>query len=500
MKTLLRTHPYFVALLPIFFVLHGYVSNSQYMEFSNTLPLLATLLAGSGLLFLILWLMLRDKRKAGLTTLYCMGFFLFFGAFYDFLKAWSPWRFLWKYSVLLAAFFLVGIFLFFIIRRSKNDMSKATYFCNLLFLIFIGLDLIKLTGNLWTGKKDGSDVTASTLIISAEVHKPDIYFLLFDEYSSSKSLKEKYGLDNSSLDSFLVLQGFKLLPDSKSNYPETSFSMASCLNMNYLPWLKPGMEIRREHYQRCAEDIRNNEVVRSLESNGYEIVNQSVFDLKHYPAPVNQRWFSIDSRLITEETLLGRLCYEFYWIFNRYELLRMILPVTSYEEQMLNNNRCLAGVMAASTMKADKPRFVYGHFLLPHFPFYKDKNGKELPDSVVNGVMQEKLDPLPYYLEYVQYANLEARKLIAGIRANNPQAVIIFMSDHGYRWNVPVTEISDVFYNQNAVYFPSGEYRQFYDSITNVNQFRIIFNSLFNTKYPILKDTSIIVQPELNKH
>ena len=500
MKALLLKHPFFVALLPAFFVLHGYASNSQYIKFNNILPLLAALLAGTCLLFIILSLLLRDARKAGLMVLYCMGFFLFFGAIYDFLKAWSPWKFLWKYSVLLAGFVLVGIFLFFFIRRSKSDMSKATYFCNLLFLIFIGLDLIKLTGNLWTGKKDGAAVAAGTLIIPAEIQKPDIYFLLFDEYSSSKCLKENYGLDNSSLDSFLIVQGFHLLPESRSNYSETDFSMASCLNMDYLHWLKPGTEIRREHNLRSFEDIRNNEVVRSLESNGYQIVNQSMFDLKHYPAPVSQRWFSIDTRLITEETLLGRLCHEFSWFLNRYALLRRILPVTSYEEQLLNNDRCLAGVLAASTIKTGNPRFIYGHFLLPHFPYYKNKHGDILPDSVVNGVMQEKLDPLPYYLDYIQYANIEVKKLIAGIRANNPEAVIIFMSDHGYRWNVPAAEISSVFRNQNAVYFPSMQYGQFYDSITNVNQFRIIFNSLFNAKYPLMKDTSMIIQPIIKGH
>ncbi len=90
----------------------------------------------------------------------------------------------------------------------------------------------------------------------------------------------------------------------------------------------------------------------------------------------------------------------------------------------------------------------------------------------------------------MQYTNIEVKKLVAGIRANNPQAVIIFLSDHGYRWNVPAAQLSHVFYNQNAVYLPSGQYGKFYNSITNVNQFRVIFNSLFGTQYPLLKDTS----------
>lgn len=492
----LKKYPFFVALLPIFFVLHGYAAHAHYISFNNILPLLLALLLASGLVYLMLWALLKQPARAGLLTLYCFGFYLFFGAFYDFLKAYSPWAFVWKYSVLLTAFLAGALFLFICLKRSKKDPGRILLFFNLLFLLFIGLDLIKLgKDQLWNNE---NKKTAGLPMLSGSLHKPDIYFLLFDEYSSTQSLQRMYGFNNSGLDSFLSSRGFHLLPNSRSNYPETSFSMASCLNMDYLPWLKHGMEIRREHYQRCAEEIRNNEVVRLLENNGYEIVNQSVFDLRHHPAPVNQRWLSIDTRLITEETLLARLCNEFSWFFNRYALLRRILPVTSYDEQMQNNDRCLAAVLNASVERTKKPRFIYGHFLLPHFPYYKDRNGQVLPDAVVQGVMQGKLAPLPKYLDYVQYTNTEVKKLISGIRANNPEAVIIFLSDHGYRWNVPIPELSNVFYNQNAVYLPSGNYRNFYDSITNVNQFRVIFNSLFNTEFPLLKDTSIIVQPGLD--
>lgn len=493
MTALLKKYPFFVALLPIFFVLHGYTAHARYIAFANIWPLFLALLLASGLLYIIFRVLLKQPAKAGLISLYCFGFYLFFGAIYDFLKAYSPWAFIWKYSVLLGVFLAGLVLIFFWLKRSKKDHGRMMLFFNTLFLIFIVMELVKLIS---TDKE--KKMATGLPLIPAAIHKPDIYLLLFDEYSSTKSLRSMYQFDNSGLDSFLSNQGFHLLPDSRSNYPETSFSMASCLNMDYLPWLKHGMEIKREHYQRCAEEIRNNEVVRFLENNGYTIENQSVFDLQHHPAPVSQRWLSIDTRLITEETLLDRVCVEFSWFLNRYALLRKILPVTSYEEQMQNNDRCLAAVLKTSAERTETPRFIYGHFLLPHFPYYKDKDGQILPDSVVQDVMNEKLAPLPKYLEYVQYTNTEVKKLITGIRSNDPQAVIIFLSDHGYRWNVPVPELSNVFYNQNAVYFPSGDYRNFYDSITNVNQFRVIFNSLFHTGFPLLKDTCIIVQPGLS--
>jgi hypothetical protein len=49
------------------------------------------------------------------------------------------------------------------------------------------------------------------------------------------------------------------------------------------------------------------------------------------------------------------------------------------------------------------------------------------------------------------------------------------------------------FMNLNSVYIPDGNYTGFYDGMLNVNQFRVILNSQFGQKLPLLKDyTSFI--------
>ena len=45
----------------------------------------------------------------------------------------------------------------------------------------------------------------------------------------------------------------------------------------------------------------------------------------------------------------------------------------------------------------------------------------------------------------------------------------------------------------NAIYLPDRDYSTLYDSMTNVNEFRIIFNKTFNQKFPLLKDSSIFL-------
>lgn len=495
MKRLLNTIPFFVLLLPVFFVLHGYTANAGNFVFVHILPLAGVLLLASCLLFLFFRLLLKDARKAGLMTLYSMSFFLFFGALFDFMKAISPWKFLYKYSVLCSAFLLAGIIIFIRLGRMKKDPARAVFFFNLLFAIFILLDLCNLL--LKQPWKKGSGF-AQTTGANKQIDRPDIFFLLFDEYSSTLSLRQHYDFDNSATDSFLVSQGFHLLPNSKSNYPNTALSMASCLNMAYIPWAKAGMELKREDYQYCAEAIRNNEVMRFFTSIGYEIKNHSFFDLSGHPAPVSQRWFSTDTKLITEETLIGRLTAEFGWFFSRYEWLRKILPVTSYKEQVENNDKCIAGVMKESKEKSAVPRFVYGHFLIPHFPFYKDKYGNALPDSLVDAIHTGKTPPLPYYLEYLQYANIELKKIVGSIRQHNPEAIIIFMSDHGYRWKIK--DLHYAYYAQNAVYLPSGDYSRFYDSISHVNQFNALINTMFGDKRPMQKDSTVFLIDNFEPH
>ena len=69
-------------------------------------------------------------------------------------------------------------------------------------------------------------------------NKPDIFFVVFDEYASSKSLKEDFDFDNSEIDSLFEANGFFVSYDSKSNYNYTFFSVASTFVLDYLK-LKP---------------------------------------------------------------------------------------------------------------------------------------------------------------------------------------------------------------------------------------------------------------------
>ncbi len=491
MKDLLHKRSLFILLLPIFFVLHGYVEHAGFVEWKSALVLLLTFLAGAGILYLLFRLLLKQPLKAGFMALYCMGVYLFFGAVYDTLKAYSPWSFVYKYSVLLFIFFIAGILLFIALRRTKKDFTRLTFFFNLLFIILIALDIFTGISKQNNSLAKNNNKITGTDIIPDSCDKPDIYLLLFDEYSGNKALKEWFGYDNSAIENYLQQKGFRLIPAARSNYDATSFSMASLLNMEYMNWYRNDSQLLRTDIVESQLRIKHNKTVSLLERNGYEIVNLSIFDLHEQPSCIGQQFLAVNTKLIAEETLLYRLCDEFAWWINKYGLLKKILPVTSTEDQAKNNHQTIDQTCKEAARKISKPKFVYSHFLIPHWPFLYDKHGNAVKEIAVEG--DSNKDQITPYLEYLEYGNTQIRKIVDTIlHHSGNNAVILLMSDHGYRWTTDPEKRGLIFSSLNAVHLPSRKYDQFTDSITNVNQFRILFNTLFAQNLPVLKDSIIV--------
>jgi hypothetical protein len=138
--------------------------------------------------------------------------------------------------------------------------------------------------------------------------------------------------------------------------------------------------------------------------------------------------------------------------------------------------------------KSRRPKFVYTHLIMPHHPYFFDSSGKKTP---IEKLTNEYDTDRKLYLEYLIYTNKILLELIDTIKKNSTQPpVIIVMGDHGFRQFNYKTEAQYYFMNLNAVYFPNARYSLFYDGMSNINQFRIILNSLFNQKLPLLKDST----------
>ena len=99
------------------------------------------------------------------------------------------------------------------------------------------------------------------------------------------------------------------------------------------------------------------------------------------------------------------------------------------------------------------------------------------------------------YINNLRYTNNKLKELVTNIQENTKgKAVIIVMGDHGYRSeSLPK---HDYFRNFNSIYLPPGYQSAYYDSVSGVNQFRVLFNTLFKTVYPLLKDSTVFLSDD----
>jgi hypothetical protein len=369
-------------------------------------------------------------------------------------------------------------------------------YLTILFTVFILFDGLTLA---WKAAGKAPAGASADPLLSGKYGKcdscshPDIYLLLFDGYAGNRTLRERYHYDNSGLDSFLRSEAFHIQENSRSNYSMTPFSMASMLNLSYLKGIPHPLALGPDDYTNIFDPIRKNEVVNFLITQGYTIVNNSPFDLPEHPAQIDQTFIPVKTKLITYRTLTDYLVRDLGgWLQDHLHASHW-LPESSLGENYYHMNQTfLAQTEEESHRRSGSPRFIYAHLMMPHDPLLFDSLlHRRSEEEIANPDNLAKPD---HYLGYLPYTNSRIRELITAIKKNSEgKAVILFMSDHGYRFSPDGIPRPDFFCNQNAVYYPDGDYSRLYDSISNVNQFRVVFNKLFHLNLPLLKDSIIFL-------
>lgn len=81
--------------------------------------------------------------------------------------------------------------------------------------------------------------------------------------------------------------------------------------------------------------------------------------------------------------------------------------------------------------------------------------------------------------------------LVDSIRKYDSNAAILLLSDHGYRVPSDTVNVVPNYRNFNAVYYPDHRYTQFYNTISNVNVFRVVMNKLLGANFALLPDSTV---------
>lgn len=483
---LLRTQPFFLVLLPAFFVLHGLRENYGVVPVPVAWLLFGTYVAAVLLFTGLAWIGYRSWMKAALFACCIMAFHFFFGAVHDLLRDWFPGRLVTRHVFILPVSLVLFISLAILIRKRKSGFTGTTRFLNSLLLVLILLDFSLLFVTMADQPKQSAVSTVEKWTGCDSCKKPDIYLVITDGYPGRKELTDILKYDNSRMEDSLRQMGFFITDSSMSNYNFTTYSMASMLNMEYLDPII-GRYRNKTDLAFCYDKIRNSRTVHQLKSMDYEIINNSIFDIKDLPSSAIPTFLPRKSEPITNQTFLSRMEKEL--AYHLATTLKIDFVVKFIQNQDLKNNKSLTEkTLALFPKQTTKPRFVYTHLVMPHRPYYFDSTGAPLP---LDTLTEEFGKNIPAFISYLKYCNRELINLVKFIKEKSPAPpVIILMSDHGFREFTGPVENSYQFYTLNAVYFPDSNYRQFYKGMSNVNQFRVLFNTQFGQKLPLLKDST----------
>jgi len=472
-------HPFLFA---TWFVLDGYAKLGGYHEMADLILWLAVV----NLIALSFWLALQyfiaDKTKAGLILSLSILQICFYTEIW---RLTSIGDFLNRSHVILTVT-LVTLFAIAVVRITKSVRSFAglTSCLNIFSLLLIGFALRSIVFHPSSSVDQNSppskepSVMLSQIATSDVSEGPDIYYIIFDSYTSSESLRKYWGYDNDEFIRHIEAKGFFVAGQSNSNYIWTLPSVASILNLRYLveydtlpphslPWLF-----------RHFEMIDNNAVTVFLSSSGYEFINLSPFDICG-----TKRFYA--GNLGHGDVGFGRFLFDRTW------LGIVVARISNRESFRESNLRIIERLKQLPSEERTRPFFVYAHLMMPHGPFYFDRDGNTTPPENHWGKLSTHNKP--YYLEQLIFSNRQIMDIVDTLLTkSNRKPIIIVQGDHGYRFLPGKEGFEESATILNAYHLPNGGTSQLYGSISPVNSFRIIFNYYFKTEFSSLPDMTFI--------
>jgi len=480
--------PFFLLTLPLFLVVNIEKQYHHFIVYRFVYTEIIWLFAAPFVIFSLSFLLFRNMRRASVYSFILLIIFYFFCDLKDYLREETGGSFMSKYLFLLPLILLNIALAFVILRKLNNSFRRLFSYINVTLFLFIIVDLLGILFNTSLHKNDLGDHRKTILSQYKPCHdciKPDIYYIILDEYTSSDVLRKEFNYING-IDSFLSERNFRIIPHSKSNYNLTPFSIGSCFNLNYLPSLDVHKDYYLKDYLPGLPTVYKSELVPILEKEGYSIFNHSIFNIEnHKPeTPTFDLWEL--HTLYGRHNIFKKIDYDVGW-FIRSRLSLNLLSNTYRDSRDEHLKSSIEKVMNTIRTHSSTPRFVYTHFMLPHGPYSYDSTGHQVINS--EHPLSEG-EERTAYVNQVRYTNSIAERLIREIFLNEERPfVIILQGDHGYKYHKSAKKQLE-FANLNAVYFYNQDYHLISDSTSNANTFRIVLNSFFKTDFKMLKDTS----------
>lgn len=488
MKRLPVLHPFLFALVP---VLYLFSSNSRtlYVSPSELVVPLAASAGAAFVLWLVFRLLLRSPGRAGLIVTTLLVLFFLFGHASAWLRDSLTWFRDWQLGVAFGAVFAVTCVLVGRMRTEPVGWTVALdVAAGALFLFNAALSV--------PGLVRASGLRERPARAAGGESGPDIYFIVLDGYGRSDILREVYGYDNSWFLDSLRRRGFYVAGRSRASYGQTLLSLGSSLNMVHLDSLAAAAGPESEDRGPLIELLFHNRVMRELRGRGFRVAA--------FASGYSGTEFTGADRYLAPPGVPT----EFANLLLGTTPLGVLLPLVTGRSQF-DLHRARAEYIfkhLPETGGGPSPTFTFAHILLPHPPFVYDSLGRpaspagpfHLGDG--NHFHHSEDDQRERYVAGYRGQVAAVSQRILGVidsivaRSRRPP-VIVLEGDHGPgallnqddpRWTYFPERLGILY----AVLMPDRDYAGWYDSITPVNTFRLVFNRLFSESLAMQPDRS----------
>lgn len=463
----------------------------QVPAISGLKPFLA-IFSGSVILFLLISSLLRSTGKASLVLIVLTLFVFTFGHLDALFHHTS--------ALLVVYIVILAVLLFLIVKTGLSKYFSLPVFQFVTFglLIFNLASIGVFEHNV--DQREPSRMTPSST--NEKSNRPDIYYIVLDAYSRDDLLKERYAFDNSSFLDSLEERGFYLPACAWSNYDSTIDTITSVLNMDYLDALPgEGMGYRQLSQDKIrllqdsvARQYFNNLDYQFVTTRGYADFND-IRDSDLYLDVTDQ---STENDRYTQTKFLA--------MFLDTTILRAFAlesntqgssgSFSELHEPQVNQNstefieadywyRQSRYVFDELSKLPEQPGsfLVYAHINAPHGPFVFTPEGEfRLPEQ---GMEESQL-----YIDSIKFLNQRVLELIDNLLENSDQPpIIILQSDHATH---AVDFGVDKHKILSAYYLPGDKNLDLSNTITPVNNFRLVIHNYFDSSVDLLPDTLFI--------
>jgi hypothetical protein len=474
-------HPILIGLYPVLALL---AYNIIQLDPTYAVRAIVVTLALSGLIFGLALLITRERYKGGLLASLALLLFLTYGHVYNLLENKSYFGHHRFMIIIWLMFFALGAYGIFHFKKKPRTLST---FLNFFSVVLITIPLFQIVSFEVRQANASPKTVANPAVdsiwqpqIAAPANSPDVYYIVLDAYTRSDLLKDVYGYDNSSFLQELREMGFYVAECSKSNYSYTPSSMSTALNLDYLEGFAGDIISENRSFYDLGETIKHNKVRSLFADLGYQYVTfdndiwwLDTTDSDQYISQYSSPW-----QKLLNFKILGN--FEKYYLrttalrvvdeFSNLKTSKAMLSTEKAHYDLVNYNF----EQLEQLPQAESPKFVYAHFVAPHFPyvFAPDGSFEYTPSNA------------PGYVNEITYINQRIVEVLRNIiETSKVPPIILLQSDHGL-----AEEVRNA--NLMAYYLPNGGDKALYQSITPVNSFRIVFNQYFGADYPLLEDVA----------